>query len=56
MSDFDAGARLRELRTAAGMSQRQLAEASGVPHGQISMIETGRSSPRSPRCARSLAG
>src|SRR5690606_8559833 len=45
MSDFDAGARLRELRTAAGMSQRQLAEASGVPHGQISMSAARRSSP-----------
>ncbi len=37
--------RLKELRTAAGLSQRQLAEASGVPYGQVSMIETGRRSP-----------
>ncbi|SMG20330.1 MULTISPECIES: helix-turn-helix domain-containing protein [unclassified Paracoccus (in: a-proteobacteria)] len=56
MSDFDAGARLRELRTAAGMSQRQLAEASGVPHGQISMIETGRSSPSVASLRKILSG
>lgn len=45
MSDFDVGNRLKEIRVAAGMSQRRLAEISGVPHGQISMIETNRSSP-----------
>ncbi|MFD1807211.1 helix-turn-helix domain-containing protein [Gemmobacter lanyuensis] len=56
MQDFDVGARLRQMRQAAGQSQRQLAEASGVPHGQISMIETNRSSPRWPRCARFWAG
>ncbi|UXU74108.1 MULTISPECIES: cupin domain-containing protein [unclassified Paracoccus (in: a-proteobacteria)] len=56
MSDFDVGARLKELRTAAGMSQRQLAEASGVPHGQISMIETGRSSPSVASLRKILGG
>lgn len=45
MQDFDVGARLRELRLQSGLSQRQLAEAAQVPHGQISMIETKRSSP-----------
>lgn len=45
MDDFDVGARLKEMRLSAGLSQRQLAEASGVPHGQISMIETNRSNP-----------
>jgi transcriptional regulator with XRE-family HTH domain len=33
------------MRVTAGLSQRRLAELSGVPHGQISMIETNRSSP-----------
>lgn len=45
MEDFDVGARLRELRVNQGLSQRQLAEAAEVPHGQISMVETNRSSP-----------
>ena len=45
MDDFDVGARLKEMRLSAGLSQRQLTEASGVPHGQISMIETNRSNP-----------
>jgi transcriptional regulator with XRE-family HTH domain len=55
-TDFDVGARLRELRGAAGLSQRQLAEASGVPHGQISMIETGRSSPSVASLRKILGG
>jgi len=45
MSDFDVGKRLRTLRQQHGMSQRQLAEAAGVPHGQVSMIETNKSNP-----------
>lgn len=56
MQDFDVGARLRELRGEAGLSQRQLAEASGVPHGQISMIETGRSSPSVASLRKILGG
>lgn len=56
MSDFDVGARLKELRSAANMSQRQLAEASGVPHGQISMIETRRSSPSVASLRKILGG
>lgn len=43
--EFDVGSRLRTLRNMAGLSQRQLAEAARVPHGQVSMIETNRSSP-----------
>ncbi|MCB1337712.1 MAG: cupin domain-containing protein [Maritimibacter sp.] len=54
--DFDTGARLKTLRQAAGLSQRQLAERAGVPHGQISMIETGRSSPSVASLRRILGG
>ncbi len=42
---FNVGERLREVRSAAGLSQRQLAERAGVPNGQISMVEKNRSSP-----------
>lgn len=45
MMDFDVGDRLRAVRNASGLSQRQLAERAGVPHGQISMVETNRCSP-----------
>lgn len=44
------------MRRAAGLSQRQLAEASGVPHGQISMIETNRSSPSVASLRKILGG
>ena len=43
--DFDVGARLRELRLAAGFSQRELAARARVPHGLISMIEQNKNSP-----------
>lgn len=46
MSDkFDLGARLKQVRQAAGLSQRALAQRAGVPHGQISLVENNRSSP-----------
>ncbi len=54
--DFDVGGRLKALRTQFGMSQRQLAESAGVPHGQISMIETNRSSPSVASLRRILGG
>jgi len=54
--DFDVGARLKTLRQQAGLSQRQLAERAEVPHGQISMIETGRSSPSVASLRRILGG
>lgn len=54
--EFDTGGRLKALRQAAGLSQRQLAERAGVPHGQISMIETGRSSPSVASLRRILGG
>ncbi len=56
MTDFDVGGRLRELRITAGMSQRQLAEAANVPHGQISMIETNKSSPSVSSLRKILSG
>lgn len=56
VDEFDTGARLRELRQAAGLSQRQLAEAAGVPHGQVSMIETNRSSPSVASLRKILGG
>ena len=43
--DFDVGARLKEVRAAAGYSQRELAARAGVPHGLISVIEQNKSSP-----------
>lgn len=42
---FDVGARLREIRQAAGLSQRELAARSGVTHSLISLIEQNRNSP-----------
>ncbi|NDW54500.1 cupin domain-containing protein [Aliiroseovarius sp. PrR006] len=54
--DFDVGGRLRALRTQFGLSQRQLADAAGVPHGQISMIETNRSSPSVASLRKILGG
>ncbi len=45
MADFDVGSRLKEVRTIAGLSQRALADRAGVPHGQISLVETNKSSP-----------
>jgi transcriptional regulator with XRE-family HTH domain len=56
MDDFDVGARLREIRQQNRMSQRQLAEASDVPHGQISMIETNKSSPSVASLRKILGG
>jgi len=43
--DFNVGVRLRELRLAAGLSQRELAKRAGVPNGQIAMVEGNKSSP-----------
>ena len=56
MEEFDTGNRLRALRLARRLSQRQLAEAAGVPHGQISMIETNRSSPSVASLRKILGG
>ena len=56
MVEFDVGARLKEIRMQNGMSQRQLALAAAVPHGQISMIETNKSSPSVASLRRILGG
>lgn len=55
-SGFDVGGRLRAVRTAAGLSQRQLAERAGVPHGLISMIEQNKSSPSVASLRKILSG
>lgn len=57
MSDtFDVGERLKILRLHSKLSQRQLAQSAGVPHGQISMIETNRSSPSVASLRKILGG
>lgn len=43
--EFDVGSRLRAIREAAGLSQRQLAKLAGVTNGTISLIEQNRNSP-----------
>ncbi len=44
-ADFDLGARLKSLREAHGLSQRELAKRAGVSNAIISMIEQNRTSP-----------
>ncbi|MCW2248091.1 transcriptional regulator with XRE-family HTH domain [Azospirillum fermentarium] len=43
--DFDVGIRLKQVREANGLSQRQLAQRAGVTNGTISLIEQNRCSP-----------
>jgi len=54
--DFDVGARLKEIRTAAGLSQRELAARAGVTHGLISMIEQNKNSPSVASLRKILGG
>jgi transcriptional regulator with XRE-family HTH domain len=56
MNGFNVGARLREIRMNAGLTQRQLAERAQVPHGQISMVEKNRSSPSVASLRKILGG
>ena len=56
MQDFDVGSRLRQVRLAVGLSQRALAERAGVPHGQISLVETNRNSPSVASLRKILGG
>src|SRR5579885_2649194 len=42
---IDVGARLRNVRTTFGLSQRELARRAGVTNGLISLIEQNRVSP-----------
>jgi transcriptional regulator with XRE-family HTH domain len=41
----DIGARLKEIRTRHGLSQRDLAARAGITNGMISLIETNKASP-----------
>lgn len=43
--DFDVGGKLKALRKAKALSQRELASRSGLTNGAISMIEQNRTSP-----------
>ncbi|WP_210483397.1 cupin domain-containing protein [Microvirga antarctica] len=54
--DFDTGGRLKELRSAAGLSQRELANRAGVTHGLISMIEQNKNSPSVASLRKILGG
>ena len=42
---MDYGKHIKQLRNEAGMTQAQLAEASGIRQSTISMIETGVNTP-----------
>lgn len=53
---FDIGARLHAMRIGAGLSQRQLAERAGVPHAQISNVETNKISPSVSTLRKILSG
>ncbi|TKT69724.1 cupin domain-containing protein [Aquamicrobium sp. LC103] len=53
---FDIGARLRVMRGASGLSQRQLAERAGVPHAQISNVEKNKVSPSISTLRKILSG
>jgi transcriptional regulator with XRE-family HTH domain len=53
---FDVGARLRAIRVAAGLSQRQVAQRAGVPHAQISVVEQNKSSPSVATLRKILGG
>lgn len=53
---FDIGARLKAMRAAAGLSQRQLAERAAVPHAQISNVEKNKVSPSVSTLRRILSG
>ncbi|WP_051469741.1 cupin domain-containing protein [Chelativorans sp. J32] len=53
---FDIGARMRAMRAAAGLSQRQLAMRAGVPHAQISNVEKNKISPSIATLRKILSG
>lgn len=53
---FDIGARLNAMRSAANLSQRQLAERAGVPHAQISNVEKNKVSPSVSTLRKILSG
>lgn len=53
---FDIGARMKAMRTAAALSQRELAERGGVPHAQISNVERNKISPSISTLRKILTG
>lgn len=53
---MDPGATLRRARRRAGLTQRALAEATGVAQPTIARIETGNEIPRVDTLARLLEG
>lgn len=54
--DFNLGARLKQVREASGLSQRELARRAGVTNGTISLIEQNRNSPSVASLRRVLQG
>ena len=54
--DIDVGTRLRQLRRAKGLSQRNLATQSGVTNAMISLIENNRTNPSVAMLKRILDG
>jgi len=54
--DIDVGARLKALRLAHGLSQRELARRAGVSNATVSMIEANRVSPSVAALKQILAG
>ena len=53
---FDIGARLKAMRAASDLSQRELAKLAGVPHAQISNVEKNKVSPSVATLRKILAG
>jgi transcriptional regulator with XRE-family HTH domain len=51
-----AGSLVWMARTGAGLTQRELAEAAGVPQSTVAAIEAGRRQPSLPLLERILAG
>ena len=45
MTQIDVGGRLRAVREARGLSQRELAARAGITNGTVSLIEQNKSSP-----------
>lgn len=56
MSSFDPGRLLREARTRACLSQRELARLAGTKASVVSRIETGKVSPSATTLGRLLEG
>jgi transcriptional regulator with XRE-family HTH domain len=54
--ETEIGARLRQVRQAAGLSQRELARRAGVTNGTVSLIEQNRTSPSVASLRRVLQG